>query len=122
MCLHYPKKSFLRINDKQYKLVIFSGDPNFRTFCKSKCIYVCGTFSSKFFKQMFTIRAHINGQVITYNFVCLFNTQKTTLFYYFMILTREKYRDVYCDFKPTVVISDFVKAIYHVCDLIWPNV
>lgn len=122
-----PKTSrneqFLLINDNTENLVIFSCKSNLEFLCKSKIIYVDGTFSycTKFFKQLFSIHGYFNGHYVPLVF-CLLNDKSENTYKTCLLKIKNVCTEYNFQFLPQEVVVDFEIAIHKAVLQVWNNV
>lgn len=116
-------EDFLMVNDENGKLIIFCCKTNLTFLCKSKVIYMDGTFQycAKHFKQMFTIHGFFNGHYIPLVF-CLLSDKNSNTYKLCIEKIIEHCLKLDLHFQPSRVVVDFEKAIHIAVETIWPGI
>lgn len=113
-------QDFLLLNDANQNLVIFSCYNNLSALCNAEMIFVDGTFkcSSKFFLQLFTIHAIINGYYVPLVF-CLINNKLSETYEHLFRAVIDKCRQRNLVWSPRIIYADFEKGIHKALNRVW---
>lgn len=114
------QENFLVLNDTRSQIVIFSCPTNLQQLCKSKCIFMDGTFKycPKYFLQVFTIHGHFNGHNIPLAF-CLLKDKLTVTYKNCLSSIVAKCAEMNLIFSPEEVVIDFEMAIHKAVNAVW---
>lgn len=103
-------------------IVVFSCAKNLQVLCNAGQIYMDGTFQycTKYFKQLFTIHAHVNGHYIPSVFCLLLNKSAADYEKTFNVI-KDICSKQALSFSPKSIVIDFEKSIHIAVNIVWPS-